>query len=106
MDLVGLDEDTGLKKKEKAMYRTRGQTSSGETARGSQKDASRPRGFRKAVSWLGAVLLAAGLAVPAVAVAQAVRAARVGPAGQAEVAARVVQVGRAERAVQEASQLR
>jgi sulfate transport system substrate-binding protein len=70
MELVGLDEDTGLKKKEKAMYRTRGQTSSGETARGSQKDASRPRGFRKAVSWLGAVLLAGGLAVPAVAVAQ------------------------------------
>jgi sulfate transport system substrate-binding protein len=70
MGLVGLDDDSGLKKEEKAMYRTRGQPSSGETARGSQKDASRRGGFRKAVSWLGAVLLAAGLAVPAAAVAQ------------------------------------
>ena len=49
------------------MHRTRGQTRSGGTARGSQKDVSRRGGFRKAVSWLGAVLLAAGLAVPAAA---------------------------------------
>jgi len=49
------------------MHRTRWQTRGGGTARGSQKGPNRRGCFRKAVSWLGAVLLAAGFAVPAVA---------------------------------------